>query len=59
MGKAPPPKKGYDQIDESLRRAFNEVLDEGVPDRFSDLLKKLKSGDIPESPDASDDGSLG
>lgn len=49
MGSKPPPKKGYGEIDESLRRAFDQVLSEGVPDRFEDLLNKLRSGDIPVS----------
>lgn len=47
MGKSPPPKSGYGEIDESLRRAFEEVLNEGVPDRFSQLLEQLKSGEVP------------
>ena len=45
MGKSPPGKRGYEEIDESLRRAFDEVVNEGVPDRFADLLKRLKSGE--------------
>ena len=45
----PPTKKGFGEIDESLRRAFDEVLNEGVPDRFEDLLDKLRKGDIPQS----------
>lgn len=48
MSKSQAPKKGYEEIDESLRRAFDNVVNEGVPDRFADLLKRLKSGDIPE-----------
>ena len=47
MSKSQPPKNGYQEIDESLRRAFEDVVNEGVPDRFADLLKRLKSGDIP------------
>lgn len=30
-------------IDENLRRVFEETLDEGIPDRFKDLLNQLKS----------------
>lgn len=51
MSKSQPPKKGYQEIDKSLRRAFEDVVNEGVPDRFSDLLKRLKSGDIPDVQD--------
>ena len=32
-------------IDENLKRVFNEALDEGVPDRFKDLLDQLKRQD--------------
>jgi hypothetical protein len=29
-------------IDENLRRVYEETVDEGIPDKFKDLLKKLK-----------------
>ncbi|GLT08691.1 NepR family anti-sigma factor [Sulfitobacter sp. PR48] len=29
-------------IDENLKKVFNETLEEGIPDRFKDLLSKLK-----------------
>ncbi|WP_438810639.1 NepR family anti-sigma factor [Roseobacter cerasinus] len=32
-------------IDENLKRVFEETLDEGVPDRFKDLLDALKQQD--------------
>lgn len=32
-------------IDENLKRVFNETLDEGIPDRFKDLLSQLKQQD--------------
>lgn len=32
-------------IDENLRAVFNETLDEGIPDRFKDLLEQLKKQD--------------
>lgn len=32
-------------IDENLKRVFNETLDEGIPDRFKDLLSQLKEQD--------------
>ena len=36
-------------IDESLKRVYQEALDEGVPDRFKDLLSQLKQQDHAES----------
>jgi hypothetical protein len=32
-------------IDENLRRVYQEAVDEGIPDKFKDLLKKLKEQD--------------
>lgn len=32
-------------IDENLKRVFNETLEEGIPDRFKDLLDQLKQQD--------------
>ena len=32
-------------IDESLRQVYDETLQEGVPDRFRDLLAELKEQD--------------
>jgi len=29
-------------IDENLRRVYDETMDEGIPDKFKDLLNKLK-----------------
>jgi hypothetical protein len=37
------------QIDENLRRVYNDALNENVPDRFTDLIRQLK-----ESESASD-----
>ena len=30
------------QIDENLKRVYQEALDEAVPDRFNQLLEKLR-----------------
>lgn len=30
------------QIDENLKRAYQEALEEAVPDRFKELLEKLR-----------------
>jgi hypothetical protein len=40
------------QIGKLLREAYGEIVDEGVPDRFAQLLKRLNHSD-----DASDDAS--
>ncbi len=34
-----------DQIDESLRRVYDDMLDDNVPDRFEDLLRRLREQD--------------
>lgn len=31
------------QIDENLRRVYQETLEEDVPDRFAELLKRLQA----------------
>ncbi|QCO57202.1 transcriptional regulator (plasmid) [Pseudorhodobacter turbinis] len=33
------------QIDRNLKRVYQEALDEEVPDRFKDLLSKLRDKD--------------
>ncbi|NNK15920.1 MAG: regulator [Sulfitobacter sp.] len=32
-------------IDENLKKVFDQTLDEGIPDRFKDLLSQLKQQD--------------
>ncbi|WP_292019052.1 NepR family anti-sigma factor [Maritimibacter sp. UBA3975] len=34
-----------EQIDENLRKVFQRTLEEDVPDKFMDLLSKLKDQD--------------
>nr|WP_092836034.1 NepR family anti-sigma factor [Roseovarius lutimaris] len=36
------------QIDENLRRVYSETAQEPVPDRFTDLLEKLRQQEKPE-----------
>ena len=38
-----------DHIDQNLKKVYEEVLNEELPDRFKDLLAKLKSGETPGS----------
>jgi hypothetical protein len=33
------------QIDENLRRVYNDALHENVPDRFTDLIRQLKESE--------------
>lgn len=37
-------QSGKSQVDENLRRVFEPTLSEDLPDRFKELLQKLKSG---------------
>jgi hypothetical protein len=49
MGHTRRKDKEAEVIDENLRRVYQDMLDEKVPDRFLDLIAQLKSQD--------DDGS--
>ena len=44
-GTAAGAKPKRNQIDESLKRVYNEMLEEDVPDRFEELLKQLREQD--------------
>lgn len=37
--------KSKDQISKALKQVYNDVAEEPLPDRFTDLLAKLKSGE--------------
>lgn len=39
------PRKHKDQISKALKQVYNEVAEEPLPDRFTDLLAQLKSGE--------------
>jgi len=45
MTQDPTKSRIKDQIDENLKRVYNDALQEEVPDRFKDLLAKLKKKD--------------
>lgn len=36
------------QIDENLRRVYQEKLEEAIPDRFADLLRQLRQQETPK-----------
>ena len=39
-------KQGHDSaIDDHLKRVFDETLEEGIPERFQNLLRQLKEQD--------------
>lgn len=44
-GKLPKRATGRDLIDESLRRVYDDLLEDDVPDRFKDLLRQLRGQD--------------
>ena len=39
-------------IDENLKKVFGETVEEGIPDRFKDLLDQLKQQDTSEGTDS-------
>lgn len=45
MKSKPPTPRIVEEIDRNLKQAFDHVANEPVPDRFSDLLNRLKSGE--------------
>lgn len=42
---APQVSAQRDQIDDNLKRVYDDMLDDAVPDRFEDLLRKLREQD--------------
>ena len=45
MTKKPSNPNVSDSIDQNLRRVYQRVIEEDVPDRFKDLLSQLKAKD--------------
>lgn len=45
------------QIDESLKKVFQQALHEDIPDRFLDLLDRLKSQETTGAGASNDDGA--
>lgn len=46
-------------IDANLKRAFDDVLSEDVPDRFTNLLAQLRAADTQEAGDEAEVRSAG
>lgn len=47
-----PPRRNRnldEEIDRNLKRAFEDLVNEPVPDRFKDLLKRLEESDAPRA----------
>lgn len=44
-GKSPEVVRGRNQIDDNLRRVYDDMLDDEVPSRFEELLRKLREQD--------------
>lgn len=51
MGHKRSKDNGSEVIDENLKRVYQDMLDEKVPDRFLDLIAQLKSLDDAPSED--------
>lgn len=49
MNQHMPRSRVSEQIDANLKRAFDEISNEAVPDRFSDLLAKLRESEKAQS----------
>lgn len=47
-----------EQIDENLRRVYDDVLKAEVPDKFLDLIEQLKKADG-KTPDGAEDSIAG
>ncbi len=45
-----------EEIDSNLKRAYDDVLKEDIPDRFTELLAKLKDADPTAGKKADADG---
>ena len=65
MTRSDPTDRSRRMIEDNLRRAYGQIVTEGVPDRFRDVLERLRENGHDRSPrDASepeptDDGSDG
>ena len=46
-----------DPIDETVRQAYEDILNEALPERFVVLLKKLRQGEFPDQDLPTDDAN--
>jgi len=51
--------KVQSEIDANLKRAFNEVANERVPDKFTDLLHQLRSAEAEKKKPKKDSDDVG
>lgn len=49
MSRDDPNSTMFDEIDESLRKAYEQLLNEDIPERFLDLIQHLKNTDPEEN----------
>ena len=50
--KQEPKTKGLEQaIDENLKRVYNDVASQEIPDRFTELLNKLRESEKASAPE--------
>ena len=47
----------HELIDENLRKAYQETVNEELPERFKVLISKLRSGEISDKPDGPSGGA--
>tara|TARA_R110001606_G_scaffold348417_1_gene497944 strand:+ start:328 stop:498 length:171 start_codon:yes stop_codon:yes gene_type:complete len=55
MARKTDPSKTSQQIDENLKRVYDDALQEKLPERFLDLIRRLKDADNARRQD-DDDG---
>jgi hypothetical protein len=53
VGRAAPTPEALRELDANLRHAYQTTLEEGVPDRFVQLLSALKAKETGEAGDGS------
>ena len=51
MARKPEKERVEHEIDENLRRVYQRMLDQDIPDRFLDLLNQLKDQEQGPEPD--------
>lgn len=45
MDERDPTRKSHEAIEESLKKVYQETVEEDIPDRFVSLLKRLRERD--------------